>query len=565
MRFRISRAQKFVFWAIVVVVLPVGVLAFLHYNFLANLEGGTQAAVRHNLEQTLQAATAQAQSEMESLGRGLLLPIEKVDIDREPADALEKRLAEVLDSHPEIQELFVFRQSCMRDHTRNWGYIYSRQGIQRFDTPPAGHSGPAGMVMASYHQAVMTQHALGASQREFLFSQHSCPMCLRMSPAMTSLYIFHSSDATDMTGGNFSGVMLDGGYVRSTYLSRLTSSLLGRSTQGRFQPVIAVLDQDKHEIFSSGSGANFEVEASFAPVFPNWRLAIGFPNQTLQSLARESFLRTMLITGIVLAVLIVGLYLMLRATVQEIRLAEAKSAFVSNVSHELQTPLSLIQLLSETLKLERVTDQAKSREYYEMIHRESCRLGQLINNILDFSKIEAGRNGYKFSPADVGGVVGELLDTYGQQIRNQGFELAIEIDAPLPPVAIDTSAISRAVLNLLDNAVKYSSKVKNIAVRVRRRENAVTIEIADCGIGIARADQNKIFEKFYRAGSELVHDTKGSGLGLSLVQHIVKAHGGTINVESAPGKGSTFTILLPTAAVPVTIPGGYELAKSSDC
>src|SRR6516162_1240120 len=100
-----------------------------------------------------------------------------------------------------------------------------------------------------------------------------------------------------------------------------------------------------------GRSANFEVEASFAPVFPDWRLAIGFPNQTLQSLARESFLRTMLITGIVLAVLLVGLYLMLRATVQEIRLAEAKSAFVSNVSHELQTPLSLIQLLSETLKL----------------------------------------------------------------------------------------------------------------------------------------------------------------------------------------------------------------------
>jgi signal transduction histidine kinase len=256
---------------------------------------------------------------------------------------------------------------------------------------------------------------------------------------------------------------------------------------------------------------------------------------------------------------------MLRATVQEIRLAEAKSAFVSNVSHELQTPLSLIQLLSETLKLGRVTDQAKSREYYEMIHRESRRLGQLIDNILDFSKIEAGRKEYKFVPADVGVVVGELLDTYGQQVRNQGFELAIEIDGKLPPVEIDSSAISRAVLNVLDNAVKYSAKVKTIAVRVRQRENVVAIEIADCGIGIARAEQKKIFEKFYRAGSELVHDTKGSGLGLSLVQHIVKAHGGSIHVESTPGKGSTFTILLPTMAAPVTLPGGYELAKSSDC
>jgi signal transduction histidine kinase len=495
----------------------------------------------------------------------VLLPIERVDLDQEPAATLEKTLAAILDVHPEIQELFVFRESCTGVAMRNWGYVYSRQGMQRFDEPQTGHGGPAGMAIAAYHQAAMTYHMIGASQREFLFSQHSCPMCQRMNPASASLYIFHASGATTMPGGNFSGVMLDAGYLRSTYLSRLTSSLLGRSMQGRFQPVIAVLDQDKHEIFSSGSGANFEVEASFAPVFPNWRLTIGFPNQTLQSLARESFLRTMLITGIVLAVLIVGLYLMLRATAQEIRLADAKSAFVSNVSHELQTPLSLIQLLSETLKLGRVTGETKSREYHEMIYRESRRLGQLINNILDFSKIEAGRKEYKLSPADVGAVVSELLDTYSHQIRDQGFEMTIELARGLPPVEIDTGAISRAVLNLLDNAVKYSSPVKRIAVRVGKREHAVAIEIADCGIGISRADQKRIFEKFYRAGSELVHDTKGSGLGLSLVQHIVEAHRGTINVESAPGKGSIFTILLPTSAAPVTVPGGYQLAKSSDC
>jgi signal transduction histidine kinase len=564
-RFRISRAQKFVFWALVVVVLPVGVLAFLHYNFLANLEGGTQAAVRHNLEQTLQAAATQAQNDMESLGRGVVLPLERLDLDREPQDALDKKLAGVLDLHPEIEELFLIRQSCTRDGTRNGGFLYSRQGMQRLDGPQAADDGPVGLATASYHQAVMTYHAQGATEPEFLFSQHSCPMCRRMSPASAPLYIFHSSSTTNMGGGNFSGVMLDAGYLRSTYLSGLTSSLLGRSTQGRFQPVIAVLDQDKHEIFSSGSGANFEVGASFAPAFPDWHLAIGFPNQTLQSLARESFLRTMLLTGIVLAVLIAGLYLMLRATAQEIRLAEAKSAFVSNVSHELQTPLSLIQLLSETLKLERVTDQVKSHEYHEMIHRESCRLGQLINNILDFSKIEAGGKEYKFAPADVGVVVGELIDTYGQQIRSQGFELAIEIDGHLPPAGIDSGAISRAVLNLLDNAVKYSSGVKSIAVRVHQHENVIAIEIADRGIGIARAEQKKIFEKFYRSGSELVHDTKGTGLGLSLVEHIVKAHGGRVNVESAPGRGSTFTILLPAMAAPVRLPGGYELAKSSDC
>ena len=565
MRFRVSRAQKFVFWAIVVVVLPVGVLAFLHYNFLANLEGGTQAAVRHNLEQTLQAATTQAQSDMESLGRGVLLPMERLDIDGEPPDALDKRLAAILDLHPQIQQLFLVRQSCTREGTRNSGFLYSRQGIERLEGPQAADDGPVGLAIASYHQAVMTHHALGAAEPEFLFSQHSCAMCMRMSRASASLYIFHSSRGGNMPGGNFSGVMLNADYLRSTYLSRLASSLLGRSTQGRFQPVMAVLDRDKHEIFSSGSAANFEVEASFAPVFPDWHLAIGFPNQTLQSLARESFLRTVLITGIVLAVLIAGLYLMLRATAQEIRLAEAKSAFVSNVSHELQTPLSLIQLLSETLKLGRVADQVKSREYYEMIHRESRRLGRLIDNILDFSKIEAGRNEYKFVPDDAGVVVGELLDTYAQQIRSQGFELAIAIDGHLPPVEMDSNAISRAVLNLLDNAVKYSPEVKKIAVRVRQQDSVVAIEIADCGIGIARGEQRKIFEKFYRAGSELVHDTKGAGLGLALVQHIVKAHGGSINVESTPGRGSTFTILLPTVAAPVSVPGGYELAKSSDC
>jgi signal transduction histidine kinase len=220
---------------------------------------------------------------------------------------------------------------------------------------------------------------------------------------------------------------------------------------------------------------------------------------------------------------------------------------VANVSHELKTPLALIRLFAETLELGRVPSDDKAKQYYRVINKESQRLTQLINNILDFSRIEAGRKEYRFAPADVGRIVSEVVDAYRFQIEQQGFRLEVEIADDLPEVMADKEALSQALLNLVNNSIKYSRDEKFLRLDVRHEPGRVLIAVADRGIGVAKSEHKKIFEKFYRAEDSLVHETKGSGLGLPLVRHIMEAHGGSVEVESSHGKGSTFTLILPTA------------------
>jgi signal transduction histidine kinase len=169
----------------------------------------------------------------------------------------------------------------------------------------------------------------------------------------------------------------------------------------------------------------------------------------------------------------------------------------------------------------------------------------LINNILDFSRIEAGRKEYDFKETNLAELVRTTLDSYRFQIEQNGFAFEENISGDLPPLSVDREAIARSLLNLVNNALKYSKDRKYIGVSLYRSNGSVKLEVQDRGIGIAQAEQDKIFEKFYRCGDPLVHNTKGSGLGLSLVRHIALAHGGQVSVESVPDKGSKFTIALP--------------------
>jgi signal transduction histidine kinase len=240
-----------------------------------------------------------------------------------------------------------------------------------------------------------------------------------------------------------------------------------------------------------------------------------------------------------------GILITYRNVNREVALARLKSDFVSNVSHELRTPLSLIRLYAETLELGRLTSQDKREEYYRIIRKESERLTALINNILDFSRIEAGRKEYEFRETDIAELVRNTLESYRYQIEQHGFTFEERISEDLPPMRVDREAIARSLLNLVNNALKYSQQEKYLGVNLYRENGSVKLEVVDHGIGISRPEQHKIFEKFYRVGDPLVHNTKGSGLGLSLVRHIVEAHGGDVSVESTPGRGSKFVIALP--------------------
>ena len=254
------------------------------------------------------------------------------------------------------------------------------------------------------------------------------------------------------------------------------------------------------------------------------------------------------LSAIAAFVLLGGIVFALRTASRAMKFSQMKADFVSNVSHELRTPLASIRVFGEFLKLGRVNDGTKIQEYGAYIETESRRLTQLINNILDFSKIESGQKTYQFERLDVTRVVSETLALATLQLEAKGFAIKLKKpDEQVPEVLLDAEAFGQALMNLLDNAVKYSGQSREITVNIGTEPDFVTVSVSDRGIGIARDEIDKIFEKFYRVSTGLVHDVKGSGLGLSIVKHVIEAHDGRITVASTPGQGSTFTVHLPRA------------------
>ncbi|HXT63557.1 MAG TPA: HAMP domain-containing sensor histidine kinase [Pyrinomonadaceae bacterium] len=350
------------------------------------------------------------------------------------------------------------------------------------------------------------------------------------------------------------GVTFDPCYIKNTFFpTMLNEALKDKSTDQSGNGVAMIVyhsdPSDMHEIMplaaTAGWEAKPEVSRKLDDVFGGLWLGIRFQGTSGKELGQAWMRRNFIILGILSALIIIGLMLTKHVVSKEVALAKLKSDFVSNVSHELRTPLALIRLYAETLELGRITTKEKKHDYYKIIRKESERLTSLINNILDFSRIEAGHKEYEFRETDIADLVRNTLDSYRYQIEQQGFTLKEEIDESLPIVCVDREAIARALLNLMNNALKYSADDKFLRVKLYRENGTVKLVIEDHGIGITSREQSKIFEKFYRTGDPLVHNTKGSGLGLSLVRHITDAHGGSIDVDSTPGKGSKFILSLP--------------------
>jgi signal transduction histidine kinase len=342
-------------------------------------------------------------------------------------------------------------------------------------------------------------------------------------------------------------------YLKNTFFPQMFSEVLPNQNQDRSetshaQPAIMVRTvKDNFPLAASlcWDGGAPEVERAFESVFPGLILGIKLHGTTIASIS-DHFVRTsFIILGALSLLLGGGMILTYRNVTRELALAKLKSDFVSNVSHELRTPLALIRLYAETLELGRLSNPGKQQEYYEIIRKESERLTSLINNILDFSRIESGKKEYSFRETDVADLVRSTLESYRPEIEQNGFQFEQRIDNNLPQLHVDREAIARSLLNLVNNAVKYSATEKYLGVRLYRHNGGINLEVVDRGIGIPAKEQPKIFEKFYRVSDPLVHNTKGSGLGLSLVRHIVQAHGGEVVVESAPGQGSKFVITLP--------------------
>ena len=334
------------------------------------------------------------------------------------------------------------------------------------------------------------------------------------------------------------------GFIKRVYAPKL-------SEVGSSEFVITIFKKGGREpVVSSGDapeGSAFQRRDLW--LFPGHEIGITLRGSTVDEAVRARFRRSLFLIVLLDLLLLAGAVIVYRNVRAQTELARAKSSFVSNVSHELRTPLALIRMFAETLSMGRLKGEEKKQEYYDTIVRESERLTHLVNNILSFSRMEAGRKEYRKLPADLNDIVRGVLETYTHHLQRQGFSLSTAYCSEPLVSPVDREAVAEALINLLDNAMKYSKDRKVITVRTQRVAGELGVEVQDQGIGIAREHHHRIFETFYRVPSGLVHDTKGSGLGLSLVKHIMDAHGGRVDVESAAGNGSTFRLVFPDRPV----------------
>jgi signal transduction histidine kinase len=289
---------------------------------------------------------------------------------------------------------------------------------------------------------------------------------------------------------------------------------------------------------------------TLGPGFPGLEVVFPPGQSTAFDRQRDAQRRFYLVAlALVVGTTLFSAYLLWRDVKREIRLAEMRSNFVSAVSHELKTPLAAIRMFADTLRMGRPSKQEAKTEYLETIVNESERLTRLLNNVLDFSKIERGRKTYRREPHCLAEILQSTVRAMKYPAEQHHFHIHVHLDEEVPPMPVDRDAIEQAILNLLANAMKYSAESRDIDLRLNSADGQAVIEVADRGIGIEPEECERIFQQFYRIHSPENQQIPGTGLGLTLVRHIVEGHGGVVTVDSARGEGSTFAIHLPLEAI----------------
>lgn len=294
-------------------------------------------------------------------------------------------------------------------------------------------------------------------------------------------------------------------------------------------------------------------EAEAMPGQPGFALSAYLSNPATLYARQQQ--RTFWFGGLIMAVTlaaVLGFVRTRRAFLREHQLSSLKSNFVSSVSHELRAPIASVRLMAESLQRGKITEPGKQNEYYAFIVQECRRLSALIANVLDFSRIEQGRKQYEFEQTDVLALAQQTVALMGTSAAERSVQLQAHWPGGSAPAKgnslhanMDGQAMQQALINLIDNAIKHSPAQAVVSVALQKKEGLLTLSVQDQGTGIPASEHERIFERFYRLGSELRRETQGVGIGLSIVKHIVEAHHGRVHVESELGKGSRFTIELP--------------------
>jgi signal transduction histidine kinase len=310
---------------------------------------------------------------------------------------------------------------------------------------------------------------------------------------------------------------------------------------------VALLDDTTRPAILSPKGFKADwrrpfVSAEIGDALPHWEVAVFMLNPARLAQSAQTLQLTVgLLIVVLLLAIAIGSWLIVSDLRRQLTLARQKTDFVSNVSHELKTPLTSIRMFSELLAENRVEDATRQKQFLRIITAETARLTRLINNVLDFARMERGEKTYKMERFDLRTVVEEICATYRPHLEEHGFALECTVPGRTIFVKADRDALAQVLVNLISNAEKYSGEKKDIRVEL----SLDGLRVWDRGLGVPKGCEEKIFEQFFRAHDSLASGIEGSGLGLTLAQQIIRAHGGSIGYERREGGGSCFIVRIP--------------------
>ena len=551
-----DRSIRFAAGLAIVVAIPVAVLFYFQFRSLNAIEETSSVVLRQLSKDTADGLAKDIEDAFKGPHIKVLLGVVRARVEPIDLSWIEPVFVQNLEASPFVEAFCVY-STIGAPHRTNRLLVVDR------DPPIQGEI----MAASRFHEdgemaAVILPrvYELAAHRRAIVLFQ----MMLNGRPTYVQAQLRFNDDASRDRITSFVAFTVDAERLRARHLPALIKTKLA-ATQGPtgFPPLQVALVDERETFFRTTPEPSYRFldERPFPVVFfdrqlmefsaplethrDTWRLRTGYGNQSIEQIVAASTRPQKALMMMLALTLALGVFFIARAAAREVRLAELKSNFVSSVSHDLKTPLALIQLFAETLELGRLKSTERAMEYYRIINSEARKLTRLIDNILDFSKMEAGLRPYKVGPQDVGEVTSRVLAALQSQFRQNQFRVHFEQPAPVPPVLIDADAVEQAIENLLTNAMKYSGESRDIMVRVMRDGGYACVAVTDKGVGIPRRQQRKIFRKFYRIEADAATGPQGCGLGLAIVDHTMRGHNGHVRVESEPGQGSTFTLCFP--------------------
>jgi len=533
----------------VAVAIPVAVLFYFQFRSIEDLGRSSTVVLKQLSQETANGLVKDIQDSLKAPYINVLLRITQGRLEPLDLPFITTAISDGFAANPFIDRFYVWSDET-KEH-RGELLAFDR-GARTFRTDV--REGP--LLVKTFHELAVEQHAISVFEATIDGRRTYFQAQLRFTfPTREKLT-------------SFEAFRVDAEKLRTEYFPALLESKM-KGVEGPigFPPLTITLLDDTNRIVypkKGGSAAPFVDERMFQLVFFDpalvpfeapetrkpevWRIRTGYGGQTIPQIIDARARPERALMAMLAGVLALGVFFVVRAAAREVKLAELRSNFVSSVSHDLKTPLALIQLFAETLELGRMKNTDRVQEYYRIINSEARKLTRLINNLLDFSKIEAGLRTYtKREPVDLAKLTRGVLESLESQFAHNRFTVTTRLEANVP-VLIDSEAAVQALENLISNAMKYSPEHREIEVEVARSGDYGVVRVRDRGIGVPPRLQRKIFRKFFRIQTDAGSGPQGTGLGLAIVDHVMRGHGGFVRVDSEPGRGSTFTLHFPLHA-----------------